>query len=239
MEFLIEIIHRDRFLIEDGYHNRDSIIVVLGGSYCCQIGGKEEVFRKNDICIFHKEDHFIRTIIEPLRCLYLQFEHFPIDLPAGRFCANDTERVESTITYLERAAAAGEQGLAEHYLWDIFYQLQHHFGDRKQPDATVTACIAYMRQNYPQKIALDDLAKLFSISRQGLMRKFKEQTGQTVFSYLSQIRMEHSKQMLRDTDEPIGTIAIACGFENVYYFSNSFKKYNAITPLKYRKRINL
>ncbi len=50
-----------------------------------------------------------------------------------------------------------------------------------------------------------------------------------------QYRMEEAARWLLNTDASIEKIALSVGFQNIYYFSTSFKKYTGIAPTKYRQ----
>ena len=106
-------------------------------------------------------------------------------------------------------------------------------------DQTIADCISCFHENYAQQINLDMLADRFSISKQGLIAKFKRQTGKTPMEYLAQVRIARSKALLKDTQLSVSEISRLCGFENVYYFSNFFKRFTGTSPSGYRKFINL
>ena len=78
MQFLSEIIHRNQFVIENGSHWRDAIIIVLEGTFECSISEKSFVAGPNDVCVFHQDVVFIRKVLKPLRCVYIQFDSFPM-----------------------------------------------------------------------------------------------------------------------------------------------------------------
>ena len=83
MDFLSEIIFRDRFEIENGFHKRDAIIIVLEGTFRCAIQGTQYKAAPGDIYIFPAGTMFQRKVLQPIRCIYFQFEPFPIPLSAG------------------------------------------------------------------------------------------------------------------------------------------------------------
>lgn len=235
VEFLSEIIHRDKFIIENGYHTRDAIIIVLGGEFVCTILGKQFHARPGDICIFHGGSEFQRRVLQPIRCVYLQFEPFPMALPPGLLETADPARTANTVAHLADAVMAEDRELTEHFIRDIL--LLHRSNEAGLPisDPIVAGCIRIFRQRYASQLSLDELAKRFSISKQGLIQKFRRATQKTPMEFLASIRLTHGKQLLRDTTLPVGEIAHRCGFENVYYFSNFFKRLTGVRPSDYRK----
>lgn len=98
----------------------------------------------------------------------------------------------------------------------------------------VYKCIDYIRQNYDDKITLDDIAIHVSLSRSYLSKLFKDETGYSLFSYINHVRIEKSKQFLLDETIPLVDVAGMCGFEDQSYFTKVFKKETGISPKRFR-----
>jgi len=73
------------------------------------------------------------------------------------------------------------------------------------------------------------------ISDDTLNRFLKKETGMSLTPLLSQIRIEHAANMLKDTNEAIGSIGYIVGFGSESAFCQAFKKKMKMTPLKYRR----
>jgi two-component system response regulator YesN len=58
----------------------------------------------------------------------------------------------------------------------------------------------------------------------------------SVGAYISDLRMKHARKLLSTTTYSITDTAKRCGFEDVYYFSNFFKKFHGSSPTEYRKQ---
>ena len=54
--------------------------------------------------------------------------------------------------------------------------------------------------------------------------------------FLIGARMELAAKLLKETLLTISEIAERCGYEDIYYFSKSFKKHHSISPGRYRKQ---
>lgn len=95
---------------------------------------------------------------------------------------------------------------------------------------------SYLDESFARAIDLDSLSSRFYISKFHLSREFKRITGITVGNYLNSRRINHAKQLLRFTKEPVSSIALSCGIPDVNYFTKVFVKYEAMTPSRYRKK---
>ncbi len=93
----------------------------------------------------------------------------------------------------------------------------------------------FLKENLGMKISLDDICKKMNYSRSFLCKIFKEMTGETIFSYFNNIKIEEAKRMLADTKLSVSNISYSLGFEEVKYFDFFFKKYVGVTPTAFRK----
>jgi len=67
---------------------------------------------------------------------------------------------------------------------------------------------------------------------------FKKETGQNFINYLTNIRIEKAKELLRSTNLKSYEIAYKVGYDNPTYFSTVFKKLTGMTPLDYKKDLH-
>ncbi len=92
----------------------------------------------------------------------------------------------------------------------------------------------FISQNYSQPITLEIVAKHVHLNSAYLSRLFKQVCGSTFKEYLTIIRIEESKRMLKTTNYSLLEIALATGFEDQSYFTKVFKKYTGTTPKQFR-----
>ncbi len=95
--------------------------------------------------------------------------------------------------------------------------------------------IYYLQTCYNKKITIERLAEEFHTNRTTLLTDFKKYTGQSINSYLIQLRVMMASAMLRDTELCIEEICERTGFSDISYFSKLFKKKVNYTPSEYRK----
>ena len=93
----------------------------------------------------------------------------------------------------------------------------------------------YLLANYKEKITLDILAAHVSLNKFYLQKLFKQLTGQSPNAYLTHVRLNHAKEILRTTELPAATIAAEIGIENTSHFIKLFKDNEGVTPAIYRQ----
>ena len=96
----------------------------------------------------------------------------------------------------------------------------------------------YLSANYNEDIDSAKLEEMFHCNFDYLNRVFKKETGDTIFSTLSHIRIRNAKKYLATGLYTCNEVATKCGFHDAYYFSKVFKKLAGCTPTEYRKNMN-
>ena len=87
-------------------------------------------------------------------------------------------------------------------------------------------------------VSVEDIASKMLMSRQQINRKIHTLTGENTVNYLMRIRLNRAKVLLDSPKEYlIGEVALECGFDDVAYFSRTFKKIYNVTPSQYRRRV--
>lgn len=71
-------------------------------------------------------------------------------------------------------------------------------------------------------------------SQEHLCRVFKEYFHQTPSHYINELKLNYAANLLTNTDEPIISISLASGFENLSHFYHQFKKKFNMSPSKFR-----
>lgn len=101
---------------------------------------------------------------------------------------------------------------------------------------TVKNALKYMNANYQNTgITLNDVCGAVAMSVSNFSKLFKEATGDTFVSALTNIRIKKAKELLLYTNKKSYEIAKEVGFSDAHYFSMIFKKNIGVTPSAYRK----
>ncbi|WP_332632608.1 helix-turn-helix domain-containing protein [Halalkalibacter flavus] len=67
-----------------------------------------------------------------------------------------------------------------------------------------------------------------------LVRRFKNYTGSSPYQYLIEQRIQHSKSLLKTTNDSIENIAFSSGFNSAAHFITTLKKRTNLTPKEFR-----
>ena len=99
----------------------------------------------------------------------------------------------------------------------------------------IKPCIDYIKSNYMHDISISALAEMIKVTPTYLGIIFKKVYNITPQKFLTNIRIEKSKQLLvSNKNMSLSDVAINSGFNSESYFCNTFKKYIGITPTEYR-----
>ncbi|MDE7245833.1 MAG: helix-turn-helix domain-containing protein [Oscillospiraceae bacterium] len=103
-------------------------------------------------------------------------------------------------------------------------------------EGVLTCVLQYIHMHCAEPVTLDRLAAMEHISKSYLSRLFKQQTGQTVISYINSLRIETAKRLLTSTRASVSEIAYQVGFESPKYFYRVFRTLTGQTPSAFRKQ---
>lgn len=104
--------------------------------------------------------------------------------------------------------------------------------DLSQP---VKIAADYACAHYRESIGLGNVADEAGVNSTYLSYLFSQEMGIGFANYLLNLRMEHAKRLLRETDLKMWQVAEESGFNDYHYFSKVFKKAEGMSPAHYRK----
>jgi AraC-like DNA-binding protein len=101
-------------------------------------------------------------------------------------------------------------------------------------DARLRTVLAHIEQHLDRPFTLDGLAALACLSRSAFSRFFKAQTGESAVEYINRCRVVRAAALIRQSGWPVSAAASAAGFDNLSYFSRTFRRYLGVCPSAYR-----
>lgn len=93
----------------------------------------------------------------------------------------------------------------------------------------------YIESNFAEDITLDSLSEMAHLNKYYFTHTFTKAYGLSPISYLNEIRIQASKELLQSTNHSISEIARLSGFSSQSYYAQSFKKACNMSPGGYRK----
>lgn len=94
----------------------------------------------------------------------------------------------------------------------------------------------YIIENINKNLEIDDLCKVFFISRVHLSQLFRKKYGISPYKFFIKTKMEMASDMLINTNMPIKTIALSLSYADPHHFSNVFNRHFNCSPREYRVR---
>jgi YesN/AraC family two-component response regulator len=104
-----------------------------------------------------------------------------------------------------------------------------------QSDKRIERAKEFILTNYHKKIDAKMLGDMANLNPIYFGTLFKTITGQTICEYINKIRINKAKDLLNDGLSIMDTAGM-CGFDNIFYFSNVFKKNIGISPSEYKRK---
>ncbi|KOS05862.1 transcriptional regulator [Flavobacterium akiainvivens] len=93
----------------------------------------------------------------------------------------------------------------------------------------------HIQKRFSEKITLDEVSDVASMSPVSFNRFIKKRTGKTFVNYLNDIRVGYAARWLIEKDLSISEIAFKSGFNNIANFNRIFKSLKNTTPSQYRE----
>lgn len=97
----------------------------------------------------------------------------------------------------------------------------------------VEAAVAIIQEEFPFLEGVDELAERLEVSAAHLGRVFTKKIGISPGKYITRVRVEYAKLLLRDPDTTITYVAEASGFANANYFAKVFRRETGLSPTEY------
>jgi len=99
----------------------------------------------------------------------------------------------------------------------------------------IVAVEGILKSQFKEKHTLASIAAQVGLNEFKLKKQFKIVFGNTVFNYLTQIRMEYAKQLIVEKDISIYVVSEELGYKNPHHFTVAFKKTFGYLPSKLKK----
>ena len=103
-------------------------------------------------------------------------------------------------------------------------------------DANIQTAVQFIHRNYQKKISVKDVTAEVPLSRRLLERRFKAVTGQTIYQYITDLKIKHFAEMLLNTGDQVINIALSLGENDSKSISRRFKQIYGCSPQEWREK---
>ena len=103
-------------------------------------------------------------------------------------------------------------------------------------DKRIAKALQHVHNNPHITWTLEKMAAKVGMSRAAFAKRFKELVGKPMFEYLTMLRIQRAKELLRRSNLPLYEVAGQVGYESDLAFTKTFKKHTGTTPTRYRKQ---
>lgn len=99
----------------------------------------------------------------------------------------------------------------------------------------IRAAKLYIHKHFDQPITLEEVSAAIGFSENYFSTLFKKETGSGFTKYLTHVRMDEARSLLRDTNQSVAEICKQVGYGDLKHFTHTFKVETGLTPGEYRK----
>jgi len=235
-------------------HDFAEVFWIVQGNGTHLINGEQHAMHPGELCIIRpqRDTHcftgetaelilcnlaFPQTVLCDLCRRYPDMAHLwqAADKLPARVNLRDMELQWLEAATVDLRKTAHDRLLLDRFLLNLTYSIRQRQTDplRACPGWLQNACHDLKQpENLAQGIAA--LVKLGGHSRTHLARTLKKHTGLTLSAIVNLARLEHASGQLMNTSEPIQTIALDCGFDNLSYFYRLFRQRFGMPPRRFR-----
>lgn len=150
------------------------------------------------------------------------------------------EVFEHPINMFKQLASRPTLEMVQDELLITLFKIADYIDDRKHGSYSylIEKARQYISQNFQNaNLSIDTVARHLNISNSYFSILFKQETSQTFVDYLTAIRIEKAKTLLKASGYRTYEISDQVGFNNPTYFSTTFKKHTGHSPSEYRKLV--
>ena len=125
------------------------------------------------------------------------------------------------------------------YLQQIFTEIHRNqlesSADKYRNVEDMEAAVHFFNEFFTKDISIEHYARDQHMSVSWFIRSFKQYMGITPMQYITSIRINKAKELLKNTDYSIQEVGSLSGYDNPLYFSRIFHKQTGCSPSQYRR----
>lgn len=246
------------YYCEPHWHTAPELICILSGEFSVTLGHATQVVAAGSMLYINPDEiHSLEARAPDSQLLTLQFspnlfdETHPAPQMNYAVSADQQDRAvdwpirNGVIALLEHLVAAQPSFTRIALVYQLLGTLaaaaenqadRRQVTVRKKDQLLVKYGIEFINRHFDDELNLSTIADNAGVSYHHFSRIFKKVSGYNFKEYLTMIRINKAKQLLKDTHIPITDISYSCGFSGHKQLIFAFNKYCRMTPTAFRKR---
>ena len=141
-------------------------------------------------------------------------------------------------TYIQECEKLQSEDAIKNLQYNMPMDFARRVAQQKLPKGIsreVYSCVQFIGAHVNQPLHVEDVVAISGMSRAYLFKKFRQEMGMGISTYILQCRLREAKFLLRYTNKSLGEISSYLCFSSQSHFQTQFKKNVGQTPVQYRK----
>lgn len=185
---------------------------------------KEKALNKSDI----SGQEMFRLVVDACSTYLVMLRNYKLNMEnSGTFLEDFSYRADLESSALQLFACLKEA---------ISQSMAGIIECKKQDDLKpIRIAKQYIMENYMKPISLKEVSSIVGFNDSYFSTLFKKESGKNFLEYLSEVRMNKAKEMLKETNLSVADICEKVGYSDLKHFTKCFKKYTGLKPNEFRK----
>ncbi len=234
-------LHKKFYPIKPQGRPSDGFIYLLEGkAHYTLEGGEFDVSAGDVILLCRGSRYSIDILSENYRFIFADFD-FSGSVRSDVFSVVNTKGTENLFCSMLEKWRQNKPAVKEEcisLLYRVYAEIVRNESAVYIPSAyrvRLEGAVQFIADNFADEtLSVQTVAEHTGMSETHFRRLFKDAYHLSPVKYLTLMRINRAKELIRYTAYQFSQIAVETGFSNVYYFSRIFKKEVGITPTEYR-----
>jgi LacI family transcriptional regulator len=155
--------------------------------------------------------------------------------PPQAAIVNDTHQIGMTAAAILDGMMHGHQPERKEWMLEPLEVIERLSVDMMAvDDPRVAKAMRFLKAHALEPISVGDVLRANPMARRTLERKFRQTFGVSIVEQIRQVRINHARSLLANSDLPITEVAEKCGFSSYNYLNRIFKEVTGVSPSQYR-----
>ncbi len=247
-------VRNSNYLFSGESHDFWELTFIDNGELKTTVDGDEYVLNEMDLILYAPKQFHTQYTSDTKSCSYLTIL-FDMDIPDSYLITNrvyhahrDIHNTLNNFIKVSNNDVLYDSELMLCYLKELVIKILQYDFQSSTPVAStpmqqrfenelLNEIIIYINDTIYEQLTIEEICNKFSISRSSLQALFKNNIGTAPKQYISDLKLNKSKLLIKESIYTISEISNMLGFTSIHYFSRKFKQQFGITPTDYAKTI--